>query len=121
MITAELRQDLGSPLLREVVEDNLRSGKTYRYFVPESADLAAHNVATLKSEFGEWSPQISITTLPSDTSVFFFGEIVLYDPLNAETMGFTYLHGDERGLLVQLPLAFIEAHVELERRLATFD
>jgi len=111
VITAELRQDMDNPLIRAAVKSNLEQGKRYRYVIPAGNSVAAENVKRLKDEFTEHAHQITIDTLPADTSIFFFGEVVLYDPLTENTSGYTYLGGEHRGLMVKLPTSFIEAHV----------
>ena len=111
VISQELRQDVQNPVIHAAVEENLRDGKRYHYVIPADDPVAAENREILLTQFSDYEDQITIKTLPRSTSVFHFGEVVLYDPTTDNAQGFTYLHGDERGLMIRLPDAFIDAHV----------
>lgn len=117
VISAELRQDMDNPVIRDAVESNFREGKRYRYVIPEGSDVAMSNVQRVREQYPNHSQQISVQTLPRDTSIFYFGEVVLYDPLTDAACGYSYLGGEHRGMMVKLPERFVRSHACLVERI----
>ena len=111
VISQRLNQDGNNPLLHAAVWANIQAGKTYRYIIPTGDPVAAANREQIKQTFADYAGQIRFDELPADTSIFYFGEVVLYDPTEPTAQGYSYLHGEERGFLVHLPDEFVQKYV----------
>lgn len=110
VITKALGQDLDNPLIAQVVSNNLKRGVNYRYILPQGVALD-NKVAALQGLDG--GLHISFYQLPATTSVFLFGEVVIYDPKSIHSQGYSYFGGEDKGMMFRLPAEFIKGHVEL--------
>jgi NitT/TauT family transport system ATP-binding protein len=108
VISNQLQQDLENPLIHDAVLSNLAAGKRYCYYVPAGALRPSMIVDGLRSQSGAKPDQIVLWELPSDTAMFLFGEIVIFDPGTGSSKGYTYLGGENRGLLMRLTQRFVE-------------
>ena len=113
VVSKDLKQDLDNPVIFEAVEKNLKKGKQYFYVTPDNNEVASQNIKKLKIHFKTYINQMKFHTLPADTSIFFLGETIMYDPLTEKAQGFTYLNGVQRGSLIRLPDEFTKVHTQL--------
>ncbi len=112
VITPDLRQDVHNRTISMAVRENLEKKKRYCYVTPRGSKKAEENIRLYKKLFSEFEGQYRFITLPQDDPVYLFGEVVIYNPGNEDASGFTYLQGDDRGLMVSLPKKFLEAYVK---------
>jgi radical SAM enzyme (TIGR01210 family) len=96
VITSTMEFDLGE--LREAVEFNLKAGKKYVYFTPHESsntfynELLKKNLKELERIFRNYigTGQIKIKQFDRNFE-YSFKEIVIYDALEDEPFGFTYI------------------------------
>lgn len=110
VITKALKQDLDNPQIAHVVSNNLKRGVQYRYIVPGGTDIEDKMTELRRQTGGE---NIQVFELDPATSVFYFGEVVIYDPQSERSQGYSYLGGEDKGLMFRLPEEFVKAHVGL--------
>lgn len=124
VVTTDLKNDVSHGRIRDSVEDNLKKGKHYTYFLPSAKDPNFPNAAQNERSYKNWtvykerSAQITFIHLPHDT-LFLFREVVIYNPIvNADSKaeyetaakGFTYFDTspDTRDKLMQIPDTYLE-------------
>jgi len=117
VITPDLRQDVNNPVISRVVGRNLKEGKRYCYFTPEGSEEAQNNIQKYKEKFAKYSDSFEFCTLSEKDPVFLFGEVVIHNPEEDGQIGFTYLQGDDKGLMFVLPKRFVNAYVKKMKRL----
>jgi len=112
IITPHLKKDVHHPMISKTVKQNLRSGKRYRYITPHMNKETGQNINLFKKKFNEYIHLCSFSSLPTDDPIFLFGEIVIYDPSSIKSLGFTYLSGDNRGMMFVLPETFTKGYIQ---------
>ena len=117
VISKDLRQDMDNPLIHKVVSKNLQRGVCYYYIIPENSPFAIKQLTHLLTLFNQYKSQIFIYTLAKETSVFYFGEVVFFNPHHPKSQGFSYLNSVDKGLMMRLSQEFIEVHIEMIERL----
>ncbi len=113
VITPDLNQDVYNQAISESVEKNLESGKKYTYFVPfHDNEKVRYNINMYTQRFEAYKANFSFYNLPDNDLLFLFGETVLYNPDKPDPSGYTYLHGNEKGMMIALPDKFVRGCVE---------
>jgi len=122
VVTTYLKNDVNPGKLRDSVENNLTSGKSYSYFLPSPKNPNFSEAAQNEQGFKRWSiyeahrSQIRFIHLPDDT-LFLFREVVIYNPIvnpnvpheKAIPVGFTYFDTTvgSRDRLMKVPEGYL--------------
>jgi len=121
VVSTDLRNDIRPGKIRASVEENLKKGKNYTYFIPSPTNPNFPDAGQNERAYKDWtvykerSAQIKFVHLPDDT-LFLFREVVIYNPIadaNAQdekiTKGFTYFDTtqDSRDRLMKVPDTYL--------------
>src|ERR1051325_931438 len=122
VVTTDLKNDVNPGKIRDSVENNLISGKSYTYFIPSPKNPNFPEAAQNEQGYKRWSiyeahrSQIRFIHLPDDT-LFLFREVVVYNPIvdpniaheKAIPIGFTYFDvtAGARDRLMRVPPEYL--------------
>src|ERR1051326_5765391 len=122
VISTDLKNDVTPGKIRDAVEDNLKSGKQYMYFVPSQTNVNFPDAALNEKAYKKWDvylahrDQVRFIHLPDDT-LFLFREVIIYNPLtdpnkadSAPPKGFTYFETgtNTQDRLMKIPDSYLE-------------
>jgi hypothetical protein len=90
VVTTSLSSELKYESLQKSVEDNLKSGKTYTYFLPHESTSLSQDVDFRLESFkklplyNKYKTKITFVRLPRET-LFLLEEVVIYNPTKQES------------------------------------